>query len=125
MGFWEERANLTGKVAVVVGGGGGVGRACALDLARAGCRGALCDRNEESLTVTAATIASEGGGDVPTAVLDARDADALTAFYETTVDGAYGGEIDVLVNVVGGTFWTPFMETNARGWDALFRTNFT
>ena len=56
MGFWEDRANLTGKVAVVVGGGGGLGRACALDLGRAGCRLALCDRNEQWLSETEATL---------------------------------------------------------------------
>ena len=38
MGFWEDRANLAGKVAVVMGGGGGLGRACALDLGRADAR---------------------------------------------------------------------------------------
>jgi NAD(P)-dependent dehydrogenase (short-subunit alcohol dehydrogenase family) len=122
MGFWEDRANLTGKVAVVVGGGGGLGRACALDLGRAGCRLALCDRNEQWLSETEATLTAEGV-DVLTAVLDAREEQQLTDFF-AAVDERYG-QLDVLVNVVGGTFWGPFMESNAKGWNALIRTNFT
>src|SRR5438105_10276712 len=123
MGFWEDRANLAGKVAVVMGGGGGLGRACALDLGRAGARLALCDRNEELLTDTAATLSGEGV-DVFASTLDVREEQPVTEFFEA-VDRVYGGTIDVLVNVVGGTFWAPFMESNAKGWDALIRTNFT
>jgi NAD(P)-dependent dehydrogenase (short-subunit alcohol dehydrogenase family) len=58
------------------------------------------------------------------AVLDARDADAVTAFF-LDVDARYGARCDVLVNVVGGTFRQDFAESTSRGWDALIRTNFT
>jgi NAD(P)-dependent dehydrogenase (short-subunit alcohol dehydrogenase family) len=57
-------------------------------------------------------------------VLDARDPEALAAFF-AQVDGHYGGQLDVLVNVVGGTFHQSFEESSPRGWDALIRTNFT
>lgn len=59
-----------------------------------------------------------------TGVLDARDPEALAAFF-AQVDGHYGGRLDVLVNVVGGTFHQSFEESSPRGWDALIRTNFT
>lgn len=59
-----------------------------------------------------------------TGVLDARDPEALAAFF-AQVDEHYGGQLDVLVNVVGGTFHQAFEESSPRGWDALIRTNFT
>jgi NAD(P)-dependent dehydrogenase (short-subunit alcohol dehydrogenase family) len=121
--FLDERADLDGRVAVVVGGGGGLGRACATDLGGSGMRLALCDKDAVALTETATNI-SDADGEVMTGVLDARDPEALGAFF-AEVDGRYGGQLDVLVNVVGGTFRQPFEESSPRGWDALIRTNFT
>jgi NAD(P)-dependent dehydrogenase (short-subunit alcohol dehydrogenase family) len=123
MSYLDDRADLKGRVAVIVGGGGGLGRACAIDLAGAGMQLALCDRDAASLAETAALIA-EAGGDVITGELDARDTDALSAFF-ADVDARYGTTCDVLINVVGGTFRQPFEESNSRGWDALIKTNFT
>jgi 3-oxoacyl-[acyl-carrier protein] reductase len=123
MSYLDDRADLAGRVAVVVGGGGGIGRACAVDLARAGMHLALCDRDPAALAEVAAELA-DAGGEVMTAELDARDADALSEFFDG-VDTRFGSRCDVLVNVVGGTFRQPFAESNPRGWDALIRTNFT
>jgi citronellol/citronellal dehydrogenase len=92
----------TAGVAVIVGGGGGLGRACALDLARCGVRLALCDRDQDKLQETATMIA-DAGGQATTASFDARNPDALSGFL-VQVDSAYPGRLDVLVNVVGGTF---------------------
>jgi 3-oxoacyl-[acyl-carrier protein] reductase len=121
--YLDERADLAGKVAVLVGGGGGIGRACAVDLAGAGMRLAVCDKDEEALKDCAAAV-SAAGADVMTSQLDARDPEALSEFF-TEVDAGYGSRHDVLVNVVGGTFRQPFAESSPRGWDALIRTNFT
>ncbi len=123
MSYLDDRADLAGRVAVVVGGGGGIGRACALDLGRAGMHLALCDRDGAALDEVAAMMA-DTGGEVMTAELDARDADALSRFFDEA-DTRFGARCDVLVNVVGGTFRQPFVESNPRGWDALIRTNFT
>ncbi len=123
MGYLDERAGLEGRLAVLVGGGGGLGRACAVDLAGAGMRLALCDRDAESLGDTAAAIAG-AGGTVTTSVLDARDPDALAGFF-AEVDRDHGPRADVLVNVVGGTFHQPFTESSPKGWEALVRANFT
>ena len=123
MSYLDERADLAGRVAVVVGGGGGIGRACAVALARAGMHLALADRDPAALDEVAAVIA-DAGAEVMTSELDARDADALSAFFDQA-DTRFGARCDVLVNVVGGTFRQPFAESNPRGWDALIRTNFT
>jgi len=121
--YLDERAGLQGRLAVLVGGGGGLGRACALDLAGAGMRLALCDRDADALAETAAA-AQSGGAQVTTAVLDAREPDALTGFF-ADVDRDHGPRLDVLINVVGGTFHQPFTESTPKGWEALMRANFT
>jgi 3-oxoacyl-[acyl-carrier protein] reductase len=123
MGYLEDRAGLQGKVGIIVGGGEGLGRAVAVDLGKAGVRLALADKNESALEETARTIA-DAGGSVDTAVFDARDPEALGRFFEQ-VDNVYGDRLDVLVNVVGGTFHQPFADTKPSGWDAIIRTNFT
>jgi 3-oxoacyl-[acyl-carrier protein] reductase len=122
MGFLEDRAGLTGKVALIAGGGGGLGRAIALDYARAGMKLVLCDRNEELLTTTVADV-TDVSNDAPlVSLIDVRDADALTQTFADCIE--HFGRLDVLVNVAGGTFRADFLETNARGWDAVIRANF-
>jgi 3-oxoacyl-[acyl-carrier protein] reductase len=121
--YLDDRADLNGRLAVVVGGGGGLGRACSVDLAGAGMRVAICDRNGVALGETA-TMITDAGGDVFTGEFDARDPSALSAYF-AEVDAHYSPKWDVLVNVVGGTFRQPFEESNPRGWDAIIRTNFT
>ena len=54
MSYLEQRLGLRGKVALIVGGGGGLGRAIAYELAAAGVALALCDRDEECLQETVA-----------------------------------------------------------------------
>ena len=122
MSFLDERAALAGKVALVAGGGGGLGRAVALDFARAGMRLALCDRDADALASTASE-AREIGADVTDGILDVRDADALAGFFEIT-DSSFD-RLDVLVNVVGGTFRSDFLDVSAKGVEVLIRTNFT
>jgi 3-oxoacyl-[acyl-carrier protein] reductase len=121
MGFLEERAALDGKVALIAGGGGGLGRAIALDYARAGMHLILCDKNAELLDATAATIAETAEAPL-TANIDVRDADAFSQAFQDGLD-RFGG-LDVLVNVAGGTFKADFLDTNVRGWDAIIRANF-
>jgi NAD(P)-dependent dehydrogenase (short-subunit alcohol dehydrogenase family) len=122
MGFLEDRAGLTGKVALIAGGGGGLGRAIALDYARAGMKLVVCDRNEELLTSTVADVTAVSNDPPLVALIDVRDADALTQTFADCIE--HFGRLDVLVNVAGGTFKADFLETNARGWDAVIRANF-
>jgi NAD(P)-dependent dehydrogenase (short-subunit alcohol dehydrogenase family) len=120
--FLETRANLAGKVAVVTGGAGGLGRAVTLDLARAGVDVALVDRDEAAVARTVADVDALGRA-VVARVADVRAPEALDAFF-ADFDRAFD-RLDVLVNVVGGTFKADFVDTNPKGWDTLVRTNFT
>ncbi len=122
MSFLDERAGLTGKVALVAGGGGGLGRASALDLARAGVALALVDVDADALGRTAEDARARGV-EVLEVAADVRDAEALAAVFEACDDRFE--RLDILVNVVGGTFRAAFTEVSAKGRDALVRANFT
>lgn len=123
MGYIEDMADLRGKVAIVVGGGGGLGRAATLGLARAGVNLAICDRDGEELERTRKD-AEAAGVKVHARAFDARKLDELKAWFEE-VDGVYGRQLDVLVNVVGGGFSAPFMQTSPNAWNAIISINFT
>jgi len=122
LSFLEERCGLAGKVALVAGGGGGLGRAAALDLARAGAALALCDIDAESLSRTASDARALGAETIEE-TLDVRDGEALARFFDAA--HRHHHRLDVLVNVVGGTFRAPFLGVNAKGRETLVRTNFT
>lgn len=123
MGYLEDQANLAGKVAIIVGGGGGLGRACSLALAKAGVHVGIADRDAEALAQTAKE-AEAAGVRVLTQVLDARNPDELTAFFEA-MDAEFDNQLNILVNIIGGGFPKPFMETSPNAWDAIMRINFT
>jgi NAD(P)-dependent dehydrogenase (short-subunit alcohol dehydrogenase family) len=57
------------------------------------------------------------------AAIDVRDPEAMTTASCSTLDRF--GRVDILVNVVAGTFRGEFLDTNARGWDAIIRTTFS
>mgnify|MGYP001275469778 CR=1 FL=1 len=120
MGWFEERAGLRGTVAVITGGAGGLGEAIASDLAANGVRLAVIDIDAEAAGRLRRSL-DERGAEAVVHHGDARDAAALTALFEA-VDERWG-RVDTLVNVVGGTFRAPFLETRPKGWDALLRTN--
>ncbi|WP_216911054.1 SDR family NAD(P)-dependent oxidoreductase [Nocardia noduli] len=121
-GWFEQRAGLDGTVAVVTGGAGGLGRAIVTDLAANGVRVAVLDTDPDA-TEALARVATERGLDILTRVGDARNPDVLAALFDAT--DTRWGRLDIVVNVVGGTFRAPFSETNAKGWDAVIRTNLT
>lgn len=86
---------------------------------------ALADRDPHALEQTRELLELVGAPDASliTSTFDGRDPDAQAQFFEL-VDGIHDG-IDILVNVIGGTFPQPFEESTAKGWDAVMRTNFT
>ncbi|GGC03050.1 oxidoreductase [Novosphingobium endophyticum] len=108
-GYLDSRANLHGKVAVVIGGGGGIGAGVSLALARAGVDLAICDIDAEAQATTEAAIDALGRR-VSAHVLDAADADALDAFYDA-VEAEFP-RLDIVVNVAGGTKRQPLMEAS-------------
>lgn len=122
MGWFEERAGLAGTVAVVTGGAGGLGRAIVADLAANGVGVAVVDIDPDAVAGLE-TEMGERGADVVVHHGDARDPEVLGALF-TAVDERWG-RLDTVVNVVGGTFMAPFVDTSPRAWDALLRTNLT
>ena len=121
MSFLDARAALAGKVALIAGGGGGLGRAGALDLAAAGTSLVLADTDGDALGRTA-TEARTLGAEVLDQRVDVRDEEGLEALFVAAEQRF--GRLDVLVNVVGGTFRAAFTDVSAKGRDALVRTNF-
>src|ERR671917_819410 len=93
---------LDGQVAIVSGGGSGLGRASALELAALGARVVVCGRREEPLEETAATAE---GGRVEPLVCDIREEEQVDGFVSTVLERH--GRIDLLVNNAGGQYMTP------------------
>src|SRR6478672_727920 len=106
---------LTGRVAVVTGGGEGIGRGIAEGLAAFGASVAIWERSVETCTSAAEAI---GGLGIVTDVRDSEQVDA--ALQRTTTEL---GPVSILVNNAGGVFSSPILETSENGWDALYRSN--
>lgn len=116
-----DRILLTGRVAVVTGAARGIGAATAVALARFGADVAVCDRETEGLAETVAAIEASGRR-VHAAVLDVRDGESVESFFAAA--SAELGEIDVLVNNVGGGFHAAFADVSPKGEAALVAENF-
>jgi 2-hydroxycyclohexanecarboxyl-CoA dehydrogenase len=108
---------LTGKVALVTGAAGGIGRATAVRLAEEGAKVAAADLDAEGARATAATI----GGDAFGVGLDVTDFAAVRAAVAETERRL--GPIDVLVNCAGWDRVEPFVENSEETWDRVIDIN--
>ncbi len=117
------RADLfAGQVAIVTGGGSGIGRCTAHELAALGARVAIVGRTIEKLDAVKAEIEAVGG--VCSAhVADIRDEAAVQSTVAAVL--RQHGRIDALVNNAGGQFPSPLAAISAKGWDAVVRNNLT
>ncbi len=109
---------LAGQNALVTGGGTGIGRATALELARLGARVAVLGRRAELLHETAA-LAQSSGGDVLAYPCDVREPDQVDAMLAEVLDAH--GRVDVLVNNAGGQFVAPAESITLNGFRAVTR----
>jgi citronellol/citronellal dehydrogenase len=107
-----------GTVALVTGGGTGIGRAVALDLARCGADVVIAGRRREPLEKTAAEIEAIGSRALAVAT-DIRDDGQVQSLVGQTL-GRFG-RIDTLVNNAGGQFSAPAEEISGKGWRAVHR----
>jgi NAD(P)-dependent dehydrogenase (short-subunit alcohol dehydrogenase family) len=114
---------LDGKVAVVVGGGGGIGRALALGLARYGADVALASRNLEKLEAVAKELAAdpEVKSRVKAFKLDSTDEASVAVAVKEIVSAM--GTVDILVNSQGQNIKEPFAEQTVTDWNMLFDNN--
>ncbi len=91
---------LEGQVAIVGGGSRGLGRACALGLAREGARVAICSRNADALGRTAQEISAETGADVLPVASDLSSLAGVKHLFDTATRSL--GGVDIVVNNSGG-----------------------
>lgn len=121
---------LTGRVAVVTGASQGIGRACALKLAKCGASVALVARNREKLEEVAREIQNiTGSGDtgaparIYVANADISDEDQIKSAFKSVL--AEFGKIDILVNNAGITRDQLVMRMKRADWDSVLNTNLT
>ena len=115
-------SSLSGRVALVTGGGRGIGAAIALRLAELGAQMVICGRNRLSLEQTASQIRSRSGGECELLECDVTRLDSverMAARIRQTFQ-----RLDILVNNAGvGDFGRPLLELPPERWDEIFHTN--
>jgi NAD(P)-dependent dehydrogenase (short-subunit alcohol dehydrogenase family) len=109
-----------GAVAIVTGGGTGIGRATARELARTGAKLAICGRRPEPLEAVREELEA-GGHDVLAVPCDVREPDQVDAFFDRV--GERFGAVDILVNNAGGQFAAPAETIMLKGLRAVHRLN--
>jgi citronellol/citronellal dehydrogenase len=114
---------LAGHVALVTGGGTGLGRVIAQTLAECGADLLLAARNVERLEQAAADIRDSTGQRVEVGFVNIRDRDAVEALGARAKE--LFGSIDVLVNNAGGQFPQRARDFKPKGWSAVIETNLT
>jgi 3-oxoacyl-[acyl-carrier protein] reductase len=114
--------NLQGRIALVTGASQGIGRACALELARAGATVALAARNEAKLAEVAAEIEA-AGGQAAAFGLDVASEESIKAGAKAVL--ARFGKVEILLNNAGITRDGLMMTMKRADWDDVLGTNLT
>ncbi len=111
---------LEGQVALVTGGGTGIGFGIAKELARYGADVAVASRNSEHLDPAVAKLA-ELGNRVIGVQADVRNPESVSDMVAQTLDRL--GRIDVMVNNAAGNFYAPSAALTPNGWRAVVETD--
>lgn len=111
------------RVALITGGGSGIGLACARELAHLGAKIAVCGRKLDKIERAMDVFKADGvtaeramGG-----ACDIRDPDQIAAFVGQVLDRF--GQIDILINNAGGQFPSPAEGMSPKGWEAVIKNN--
>ena len=113
---------FAGQVALVTGGGTGIGKACARELLQLGARVAIAGRKQEKLDAAVAELAAEGhGASLFAMACDIREPEQIARLVDASL--ARFSRLDVLINNAGGQFPMPASEMSTRGFDAVIRNN--
>lgn len=115
-------ADLQGRVALVTGASQGIGRACALELAKAGAILAIAARNEGKLADVEAEIAA-AGGQATAIALDISNEESIKQGAKAVMDQY--GKVEILVNNAGITRDDLMMRMKRADWDDVLGTNLT
>jgi len=115
-------SELAGRIALVTGASQGIGRACALELAKAGATVALAARNEAKLSEVAVEI-GEAGGQGAGFALDMSSEESIKNGAKAVLDKF--GKIEILVNNAGITRDDLMMRMKRADWDDVLSTNLT
>jgi 3-oxoacyl-[acyl-carrier protein] reductase len=113
---------VEGRVALVTGASQGIGRACAMVLADAGAKVALCARNQEKLAEVAAEIVAKRG-EAEAFKMDVASEEEIKAGVKAVL--ARFGKIDILVNNAGVTRDQLVLRMKRSDWDDVINTNLT
>lgn len=114
---------FAGRNIIVTGGGSGIGRCTAHELAALGAQVILVGRNAEKLDAVAAELHEDGGHKALCFPCDIREEetvrDTVAAIYQAV------GQVQGLVNNAGGQFPAPLAAISQKGWETVVRTNLT
>jgi 3-oxoacyl-[acyl-carrier protein] reductase len=115
-------SSLEGRTALITGASQGIGRACAITLAKAGARVALAARNQAKLAEVAAEIKAAGGA-AEVFAIDIASEESIKAGAKAAI--AHCGSIEILVNNAGITKDTLLLRMKRADWDDVIKTNLT